>query len=149
MENMKMTKEQYTDYVASRAPKSTSLKDITCSFLFGGLICCAGQGILMAYKHFGLDNDAAKTATSITLVFIGVLLTALHLYDKFAKIAKAGTLVPITGFANSVAASAIEFKSEGLITGTAAKMFVIAGPVIVYGVTASAIYGVIYYLISK
>ena len=103
----------------------------------------------MAYEHLGLGEDSSKTLTSVTLIFIGALLTALHQYDKLANIAKAGTLVPITGFANSVTASAIEFKSEGIITGTGAKMFVIAGPVIVYGVSASVIYGLIYYFISR
>ena len=149
MDNTKMTKQEYTDYVDSKAPKSTSVKDMLCAFIFGGLICCVGQGILMVYGHFGLDSEAAKSATSITLVFIGALLTALHLYDRLAKIAKAGTLVPITGFANAVVAAAMEFRSEGLVTGTAAKMFIIAGPVIVYGVSASIIYGVVYYVISK
>ena len=146
---MKMTKQEYTDFVASKAPKSTSLSDMLRSFVFGGLICCVGQGILMAYEHLGLGEDSSKTLTSVTLIFIGALLTALHQYDKLANIAKAGTLVPITGFANSVTASAIEFKSEGIITGTGAKMFVIAGPVIVYGVSASVIYGLIYYFISR
>ena len=149
MENIKMTKQEYNDYVAKKAPKSSSIRDILCSFVFGGLICCAGQGTLMAYERCGLTGDAAKSATGITLVFLGALLTALHLYDRLAEIAKAGTLVPITGFANAVTASAIEFRSEGLINGTAAKMFVIAGPVIVFGVSASAIYGVIYYFISR
>ena len=149
MENTKMTKAEYSDYVASKAPKSTSLKDIVCSFIFGGLICCAGQGILMLYEHLGFDKNTAKSATSITLIFLGAFLTALHLYDRLAKVARSGTLVPITGFANAVTASAIEFKSEGMVNGTAAKMFVIAGPVIVFGVCASSIYGVIYYLISK
>ena len=149
MDNMKMTKQEYTDYVARRAPKSTSVKDVLCSFIFGGLICCVGQGILMAYEHLGLDGENAKAVTSITLVFIGALLTALHLYDRLAKVARAGTLVPITGFANAVTASAIEFRSDGLVTGTAAKMFVVAGPVIVYGVSASVIYGAVYYFISK
>lgn len=146
---MKMSKEQYNEYVASKAPKSKTGFNLLKSFISGGLICCVGQGILMAYEHFGLESADAKTATSVTLIFVGALLTALHVYDKLAKISGAGTLVPITGFANSVASPAIEFKSEGLITGTAAKMFVIAGPVLVFGITASAIYGVIYFLLTK
>ena len=149
MDNMKMTKSEYKEYVASKAPKSTSIKDMICSFFFGGLICCAGQGILMLYEKLGMGSDTAKPAASITLIFIGAFLTALHLYDRLAKVARAGTLVPITGFANAVTASAIEFRSEGLVNGTAAKMFVIAGPVIVFGVSAASIYGVIYYLISR
>jgi len=148
MEN-NMTKKEYSEYVAQKAPKSTSFKDILCSFVFGGLICCAGQGILLAYEHLGFDGETAKSATSITLVFLGAFLTALHLYDRLAKIARAGTLVPITGFANAVTASAIEFRSEGLVNGTAAKMFVIAGPVIVFGVCASSIYGLVYWLITR
>ena len=118
------------------------------AFLIGGLICCVGQLINQLYTMAGLDSRDAATACSITLVFIGVLLTALGLYDNIAKRAGAGTLVPITGFANSVAAPALEFKTEGFITGTAAKMFIIAGPVIVYGVSASVLYGLILCLIG-
>ena len=113
------------------------------AFVVGGLICCFGQGITDACLHWGLDKLAASAATSITLVFFGALLTGLGIYDDIAKFSGAGTLVPITGFANSVVSPALEFKSEGYITGTAAKMFVIAGPVIVFGITASIIYGII------
>ncbi len=149
IDDIKMTKQEYSDYVAKRAPKSSCIKDMLCAFLFGGLLCCAGQGVLMAYEYLGLEPEAASSATSITLVFLGALLTALHQYERLAKIAKAGTLVPITGFANAVTATAIEYRSEGLITGTASRMFAIAGPVIVYGVSASVVYGIIYYFVSK
>lgn len=115
------------------------------AFVIGGLICCLGQAILDGYKEWcGLSKEDAATAASITLVFLGALLTGFSLYDKIAKFAGAGTLVPITGFANSVVAPALEFKSEGLVTGMSAKMFVIAGPVIVFGISASVIYGILY-----
>ena len=116
------------------------------AFLFGGIICSIGQAILNGWTAAGLGEAEAGTATSITLVLLGVFLTALQVYDKIAKRAGAGTLVPITGFANSVASPAIEFKSEGFITGLAAKRFTIAGPVIVYGVSASIMYGLIYWI---
>lgn len=140
---MEMTNEEYKEYAEKHAPRSPVGKNCLAAFLIGGLICCVGQLINQLYTMAGLDTQDAATACSITLVFIGVLLTALGLYDNIAKLAGAGTLVPITGFANSVAAPALEFKTEGFITGTAAKMFIIAGPVIVYGVSASVLYGLI------
>jgi stage V sporulation protein AC len=149
VDSIKMTKQEYSDYVAKKAPRSTSVKDMLLSFFFGGLICCVAQGLLMAYERLGADAGTAKSAVSVTLIFLGALLTAMHKYERLAKIAKAGTLVPITGFANSVTATAIEYRSEGLITGTAARMFNIAGPVIVYGVSTSVIYGIVYYFVSK
>ena len=105
-----------------------------------------GQGILELYKYLGADEDTAKTLCSVTLIFIGILLTALHQYERLAKHGGAGTLVPITGFANAMSSPAIEFKAEGLITGLAAKMFVIAGPVLVYGTAAAVLYGLIYWV---
>ena len=114
-----------------------------CSFCIGGLICALGQLILNGWKLAGLDADSAGTATSVSLIFISAVLTGLSIYDDIAKVAGAGTIVPITGFANSVVSPAIEFKAEGFITGMAAKMFVIAGPVIVYGTVASVVYGLI------
>ena len=118
------------------------------AFVVGGLICAIGQGILNGYTALGLEKDAAGTATSMTLVALSALLTGLSLYDNIAKFAGAGTLVPITGFANSIAAPAVEFKTEGYVLGVGGKMFQIAGPVIVYGVSASVIYGFIYWLWS-
>lgn len=145
---MEMTNEEYKEYAEKHAPRSPVGKNCLTAFLVGGLICCVGQFINQLYAAAGLETQSAATASSVTLVFLGVLLTALGLYDDIAKRAGAGTLVPITGFANSVAAPALEFKTEGFITGTAAKMFIIAGPVIVYGVSASVIYGLILCLIG-
>ena len=145
---MKMTNEEYKEYAERRMPRSAWKKNMLCAFLIGGLICCIGQLIGDLYGMAGLETEAASTATSITLVFLGAALTGFGVYDDIARTAGAGTLVPITGFANSVAAPALEFKTEGLITGTAAKMFVIAGPVIVCGVSASVVYGLILCLIG-
>ena len=144
---MKMTKRDYDKYVGRKAPKSPLLANMVKAFISGGLICAAGEALLNGYGTILPQNDAG-TATSLTLVFVGVLLTGLKIYDNIAKFAGAGTLVPITGFANSVAAPALEFKSEGIITGMCAKMFIIAGPVIVIGITASVLYGVLYALLK-
>ena len=138
---MRMTNEEYKRFSERRAPRSPVKKNLFNAFWIGGLICCVGQFFLELYGAAGLDVQTAATAESITMVFIGAALTGLGVYDDIARHAGAGTLVPITGFANSVAAPALEFKTEGLITGTAAKMFVIAGPVLVYGITASVVYG--------
>ena len=140
---MNMTPKEYNRYVARLAKKSPLGKDLLNSFLIGGLICVIGQLILNGYTALDLSEQDAAAATSVSLVFLSAVLTGLSVYDDLAKIAGAGTLVPITGFANSVAAPAIEFRSEGLVTGMAAKMFIIAGPVIVYGTVASVLYGVI------
>lgn len=145
---MKMTNDEYKDYAEKNAPRSPSAKNMLCAFLIGGAICTVGQLILSLYTLCGLDEQDAATACSITLVFIGALLTGLGVYDDIARHAGAGTLVPITGFANSVVAPALEFKTEGFIMGTAVKMFTIAGPVIVYGVSASVIYGIILVLFN-
>ena len=124
-------------------------KLIRYSLLIGGAICVVGQAVSNYYQSRGLDVDSAAGATSITMILLGALLTAVHLYDKLAKRAGAGTIVPITGFANAIVSPAIEFKSEGFVLGLAAKMFAVAGPVIVYGVTASVIYGVILVLLQS
>ena len=141
-----MTQRQYQKLVDDMAPKSPIWKDCLKAFLIGGLICTIGQLILNGYTALGLDKEQSATATSMTLVAISALLTGLSLYDNIAKHAGAGTLVPITGFANSIAAPAIEFKTEGFILGLGAKMFTIAGPVIVYGMVASVVYGIIYWV---
>ncbi|MBQ3329585.1 MAG: SpoVA/SpoVAEb family sporulation membrane protein [Ruminococcus sp.] len=141
-----MTKEKYAALVKKRSRNSRSLLDCAKAFVIGGAICTIGQGIFVLYDYLGLAEDTAKMLTSVTLIFIGVLLTALHRYERLAKHGGAGTLVPITGFANAMSSPAIEFKAEGLITGLAAKMFVIAGPVLVYGTTAAVLYGVIYWI---
>ena len=141
-----MTEKEYGKLVKDMSPKSPLLKDCALAFLIGGAICVLGQLIMDGYMALGLDKENAGTAMSMTLVALSALFTGLSLYDNLAKHAGAGTLVPITGFANSVAAPAVEFKTEGFILGVGAKMFTIAGPVIVYGVSASVVYGVIYWI---
>ena len=140
---MNMSPKEYNRYVARLAKKSPLGKDLLNSFLIGGLVCVIGQLILNGYTALDLSEQDAAAATSVSLVFLSAVLTGLSVYDDLAKIAGAGTLVPITGFANAVVSPAIEFKAEGFITGMAAKMFIIAGPVIVYGTVASVLYGVI------
>lgn len=147
--SVKMTRKEYDAYVRKLAKKSPLGKDLLNAFWIGGLICALGQLVLNGWKLAGLDAEAAATATSVSLIFLSAVLTGLSLYDNIAKVAGAGTIVPITGFANSVVSPAIEFRAEGLITGMAAKMFVIAGPVIVYGTTASVVYGLIYWAAGK
>ena len=141
-----MTKKDYSELVKQRSRNSNLWLDCLKAFLIGGAICTIGQGILELFLVLDLSEKDAKTLTSVSLIFIGVLLTALHQYEKLAKHGGAGTLVPITGFANAMSSPAIEFKAEGLITGLAAKMFIIAGPVLVYGTAAAVIYGLIYWL---
>ena len=142
-----MSPQEYDKLVSKNSPKSNCLKNCLAAFVAGGAICAAGQGVLLGFGALGLDENAAKTATSVTLIFTGALLTALGVYDKLARRAGAGALIPITGFANAMAAPAIEFKTEGLITGTGAKMFIIAGPVLVYGISASVAYGAVLWLL--
>ena len=141
-----MTEKEYAQLVQKAAPKSPMGKDCLNAFWIGGLICVLGQILINSYGAAGLDKDAAATATSITLVTLSALLTGLSLYDNLAKYGGAGTLVPITGFANAIAAPAVEFKTEGFILGVGAKLFTIAGPVIVYGLSASVVYGFLYWL---
>ena len=141
-----MTEKDYEKLVQKASPKSPMGKDCLNAFWIGGLICVLGQILTNSYSAAGLDKDAAATATSITLVVLSALLTGLSLYDDLAKYGGAGTLVPITGFANAIAAPAVEFKTEGFILGVGAKLFTIAGPVIVYGLSASVLYGFIYWL---
>lgn len=146
---MHMTNDEYRRYTERHAPRSDVKRNLGRSFLWGGLICCLGQLLLQVYQSAGLDTESAGTACSVTLIFLGAALTGLGVYDRFAKLGCAGSLVPITGFANSVAAPALEFKTEGLVAGTGAKMFVIAGPVIVYGTVASTFYGLILCLLNS
>ena len=141
-----MTEKQYSELVKEISPPSPILKNCLWAFFVGGAICTLGQFFLNWYQNLGLDKKQAGTAASMTLVALSALLTGLSLYDNLAKHAGAGTLVPITGFANAVAAPAVEFKTEGFILGVGAKMFTIAGPVIVYGVSASVVYGAIYWI---
>ena len=144
---MKMTNQDYEQYIKQKMPKSPLWKDMVCAFLIGGLICCVGQGLMDGYQALGASHEDAGTWCSVTLVFLGALLTGIGVYDDVARAAGAGTLVPITGFANAVVSPALEFKTEGLIAGMAAKIFTIAGPVIVFGIAASAVYGVILMLV--
>ena len=143
-----MTPREYDKLVSRMAAPSPMGKDCLNAFLVGGLICTLGQLLMTGYTAIGLEKTDASTAASMTLVFLSALLTGLSLYDNIAKFAGAGTLVPITGFANAIAAPAVEFKTEGFILGVGAKMFTIAGPVIVYGVSASVVYGFIYWITS-
>lgn len=138
-----MTNQQYAEYVKRKSPTSPLWGDLLRAFLIGGAICALGQVITELWVMAGLPRADAGTACSMTLVFLGALCTGLGVYDDAAKFGGAGTLVPITGFANAVVSPALEFKSEGFVTGTAAKMFIIAGPVIVFGTCASIIYGLI------
>ena len=140
---MDMTNQDYGKLVNDRSKPSPMGKNLVWAFLVGGAICTIGQGLSNPYQSCGLDKDQAGTAVSVTLIFAAALLTGLGCFDKLAKRAGAGTLVPITGFANAMVSPALEFKSEGLITGTAAKLFVVAGPVLVFGISASVIYGLI------
>ncbi len=141
-----MTEKEYDRLVRSMAPKSPVFKDCIFAFLIGGLICTLGQAFLEGFGALGLDKTDAGTATCACLITISAILTGFSLYDNIAKYAGAGTLVPITGFANAIAAPAVEFKTEGFILGVGAKIFTIAGPVILYGTAASVAYGVIYYV---
>ncbi len=144
---MQLSKKEYQDLVKQRAEKSPILKDTALAFLIGGAICTLGQAILNAALAAGLPRTEASTLTTIALVGFSVLLTGLNLYNKLARFGGAGTLVPVTGFANAMASPAIDFKSEGMVTGMAARMFTVAGPVLVYGAVASAIYGIILLLL--
>lgn len=141
-----MTDKEYGKLVEEISPKSPVGRDSLSAFLVGGIICTIGQFFINFYTNLGLEKDMASAAASMTLVVISAILTGLSLYDNIAKYAGAGTLVPITGFANSIAATAIEFKTEGFILGVGAKMFTIAGPVIVYGLAASVVYGFVYWM---
>lgn len=139
----KPNKQAYQKLLEEKSPNSKLLRNMLRAFLVGGAICTIGQALSNLYTAMGLETDTGAAWTSITLVFLGGLLTALHLYEKLAKFAGAGSLVPITGFANAVVSPAMEFRAEGFILGTGAKMFIIAGPVIVYGVLASVVYGAV------
>ena len=141
-----MTEKEYGRLVDEMCPRSPMWRDCFNAFWIGGLICALGQLLQNGFLALGVEKDDAPTAVSMTLVVLSAVLTGLSLYDDIAKHAGAGTLVPITGFANSIAASAVEFRTEGFILGVGAKMFTIAGPVIVYGVSASVVYGLIYWI---
>ena len=143
---MKMDKQKYQQMLEQKSPDSPLWKDCLKAFLFGGAICTVGEAVSNFWQGRGLDTTDAAAATSITMVFLGALLTCLHLYEKLAKHAGAGTIVPITGFANSVAAPAIEYKKEGQVFGIGCKIFTIAGPVILYGIVTSWALGLLYWV---
>ena len=145
---MNMSRGEYRRMVDALAPKSKTGKNCIGAFVVGGAICLLGQILLSVYESFDIGQETAATATSITLVLLSAVLSGLAVYDDIAKFAGAGTLIPITGFANAIVSPAVEYKTEGMILGTAAKMFTIAGPVIVYGVSASVVYGLIYWIIN-
>ncbi|WP_294475453.1 stage V sporulation protein AC [uncultured Intestinimonas sp.] len=140
---MDMTNREYNNYVSGKEKPSPIWKNMAWAFVVGGLICTLGQGLLNFYQGMGLSEDDAGTAVSMTLIFAAALLTGLGVFDRLAKRAGAGTLVPITGFANAMVSPALEFKSEGLVTGTGAKLFTVAGPVLVFGISASILYGIL------
>ena len=143
------TKKDYQDYAKSKQPKQTILKNCINAFLWGGAICTFGEILGETYKNlFGLEKEVAASLQSMTLIFLGAFLTTIGVYDNIGKHAGAGSIVPITGFANSIVAPAIEFKKEGYILGVGAKMFTLAGPVIVYGTSASVIVGILYYFLK-
>lgn len=144
-----VTKKEYDQMSKKASPNSKSWINVPVAFLIGGLICTLGEAITKIFTAFGVDKEPAGTWTSIILVFLSALFTGFGIYEKLAKHAGAGTLVPITGFANAVVSPAIESKSEGFVLGVGAKIFTIAGPVILYGTAASVVYGLIYYLFLR
>ncbi len=143
-----MKKKEYIEYVEKRAKKSPILKNCSFAFLMGGAICTLGQALNDLYSLWGINEKDAGTLMSVSLIFLAALLTGIGIFDNIAKIAGAGTLVPITGFANAVSSQAIDSKSEGYVLGVGAKMFTVAGPVIVYALVSGTLYGVIYYIVG-
>ena len=145
---MKLDKQTYQQLLERKSPNSPLWRDCLLAFLIGGAICTVGEGVRQLWLSRGLDTEDTAAATAITMVFLGALLTGLHVYDKIAKLAGAGTLVPITGFANAIVSPAMEFKREGLI-GIGANLFKIAGPVLVNGISAAMLYGVVFFLFGR
>ena len=140
-----MSQKEYDKLVKEKSPKSPIFKDMCLAFIIGGLICAIGQCISVYIKSFGLNKEDTASLVSSVMIFLGAFLTGVGVYDRIAKYGKAGTLVPITGFANSIVSPAMEYKTEGYVLGVGTKMFIIAGPVLVYGITASVIYGIIFF----
>lgn len=145
----KMTNNEYENFIKDIVPKPNGLKNCIKAFLVGGIICDIGQFINNYLKSMGLEKEIVSSATSLIMIFLGALLTGIGIYDKIGRFAGAGSIVPITGFANSIVSPAMEFKKEGYVFGVGAKMFTIAGPVLVYGISTSVLIGIIYYLFSK
>ena len=146
---MDMSDQQYQQYVKALAKPSPLARDMVWAFCVGGGICAGGQGLSNLYRQLGLPREDAAAWVSITLIFLAALLTGLGLFDDIARRAGAGTLVPITGFANAMVSPALEFKHEGLVTGTGAKLFTVAGPVLAYGISASVVYGVVLWIVGQ
>lgn len=144
-----MTGKEYKKMAEKASPPTAKIKNAFCAYIFGGGICAIGEGFRILYERLGLGEDTVKLLVPVTLIIIAAILTAIGLFDKIARIAGAGTIVPITGFANSIVSPAMEFQSEGKILGTGAQMFKIAGPVLVYGTSAAVIYGIIYFLVTN
>ena len=142
------TQKEYQDYVNKKSPNSPITKNCFNAFIVGGFICSIGQLIMEICKYRGLDNEISATITSIILIFLSAFLTALNLFNRIGKFAGAGSLVPITGFANSIVSPAMEYKSEGCVMGVGAKMFTVAGPVLVYGISASILVGIVYLIFN-
>lgn len=146
--NINMTDKEYSDFVDTKAEKSKIGKNLFFAFVVGGLICIIGQIIKNIAMYYGINEDDASTICTISLIFLGAFLTAINVYSKLGKVAGAGSIVPITGFSNSIVSPAIEFKSEGYVLGLGANMFKVAGPVLVYGITTSFFVGIVYYILS-
>ena len=146
MQNV-MTKDEYKKYVEKKSPDSKLLRNMGRAFMVGGAICMIGQFFTNFFMQRGLSTDVAASLTAMTMVFLGVLFTGLNIYDDLGRYAGAGSIVPITGFANSIVSPAMEYKSEGYVMGIGARMFIIAGPVLVYGISVSVVAGIIYYLL--
>lgn len=144
---MEMSNQEYSKYVGAKCKPSPIWKNMAWAFCVGGLICTAGQGLNDLYQSFGLNETSAAIGTSVTLIVVAALLTGFGVFDDIARRAGAGTVVPITGFANAMVSPALEFKSEGFVLGTGAKLFTLAGPVLVYGISASVVYGLILYFV--
>lgn len=144
----KMSPNEYEQYIKDKVPKPKTLKNCVMAFIIGGLICDVGQYVSNLSKGLGYDQEAVSAITATTMVFLGAFFTGLGIYDQLGKFAGAGSIVPISGFANSIVSPAMEFKREGFVFGVGAKMFIIAGPVLVYGISTSVIIGILYYLFS-
>jgi len=145
----KMSSKQYEEYIKDKLPKPKFLKNCIAAFIVGGLICDVAQLVSNAAKDYGYNQEAVSSITAITMVFLGAFLTGIGIYDRIGRFAGAGSIVPITGFANSIVSPAMEYKREGFVFGVGAKMFVLAGPVLVYGISASIVIGIIHYLFGK
>jgi stage V sporulation protein AC len=143
-----MTTDEYKKYVDSKSPDSKLLRNVIRAFAVGGLICVVGQVFTNTYRSMGFDVDISAALTSISMVFLGVLFTGLNIYDELGRFAGAGSIVPITGFANSIASPAMEYRTEGYVIGVGARMFLIAGPVLVYGISTSILAGILHYLLK-